>query len=51
MEESKNKSNETKEFLIPNDLKEGFEPIDLEINFKGNVVEGNKKVPFGIGDG
>lgn len=45
------KSSETKEFLIPDDLKEDFEPIDLEIDFEGNVVEGNKKVPFEMGGG
>ncbi|WP_138419447.1 hypothetical protein [Aquibacillus sediminis] len=49
MEEFKIKSNETKEFSIPNDLKEDYEPIDLEIVFKGNVVEGNIKNPFEIG--
>lgn len=49
MEEFKIKSSETKEFSIPLALKEGIEAVDLEIDFVGNVVEGNEKVPFKIG--
>ncbi|MGP4107766.1 hypothetical protein [Virgibacillus sp. L01] len=48
IEETKIKSNETKEISIPHNLKEGIEVVDLEIDFKGNVIEGNEKVPFNI---
>ncbi|ENH96920.1 hypothetical protein J416_08417 [Gracilibacillus halophilus YIM-C55.5] len=49
IEETKIKSNDTKEISIPHNLKEGIEVVDLEIDFKGNVIEGNEKVPFNIG--
>nr|WP_289038985.1 hypothetical protein [uncultured Allobacillus sp.] len=49
MEEFKIKSNETKEFPIPLAFKKDIETSDLEIDFEGEVVEGNKKVPFEIG--
>lgn len=49
IDEFKMKSSETKDFSIPLTLNENIGAIDLEVDFKGNVVEGNKKVPFEIG--
>ncbi|MBR7554398.1 hypothetical protein ACFFJI_12805 [Allobacillus sp. GCM10007491] len=49
LEETKVKSNETKEISIPHNLKEGIEVVDLEIDLKGNIIEKNEKVPFNIG--
>ncbi|MUK87828.1 hypothetical protein GMD78_05365 [Ornithinibacillus sp. L9] len=44
------RSDKTREISMPLKLKEdGIETINLEIDLKGNVVEGNEKVPFNIG--
>ncbi|MDC3413168.1 hypothetical protein [Terrihalobacillus insolitus] len=51
IEEFNIKSGETKELSVPLSFDENLKSVDLDnphIELKGNVVEGNEKVPFGV---